>query len=146
MTGKQRPEIILSAGMPHARSAWIYILTLTLWLATGRVNIREYRESFHLQSVLTEVNHNIDNFTLRKTTYLIIPYLTGKSFTIKIHFAPYPLGTALIHLGVIRPTFIYRDPRDALLSAYEYGKRRKEAGHPNAFSHLDSIDKAIDFL
>jgi hypothetical protein len=146
MTGKQQHEIILSAGMPRAGSAWFYNLTLDLWLATGRGNIREYREKYHLQNVITEVNHNIDNFTLRKTTLLLVPYLAGKSFTIKIHFAPYPLGKRLIKVGVIRPIFIFRDPRDALLSAYEYGKRRKDAGHPNAFSHLDSIDKAIDFM
>jgi len=146
MTGKTNHEIILSAGMPRAGSAWFYNLTLDLWLAAERGNIRKYRESFPLKTVLTEVNHNIDNFTLRKTTLLLIPYLFGKSFTVKIHFAPYPLGSWLIKTGAIRPTFIYRDPRDALLSAYEYGKRRKDAGHPNAFSHLDSIEKAIDFM
>lgn len=146
MTGKNKHEIILSAGMPRAGSAWFYNLTLDLWLAAGRGNIREYRETYPLKTVITEVNHNIDNFTLRKTALLLIPYLMGKSFTVKIHFAPYPLGKQLIHSGAIRPTFIYRDPRDALLSAYEYGKRRKDAGHPNAFSHLDSIDKAIQFM
>ena len=146
MTGKPKHEIILSAGMPRAGSAWFFNLTLDIWLAAGRGNIREYRESYPLKTVLTEVNHNIDNFTLRKTALLMLPYLAGKSFTIKIHFAPYPLGKWLIRADVIRPTFIYRDPRDALLSAYEYGKRRKDAGHPNAFSHLDSIDKAIDFM
>ncbi|QRN84224.1 sulfotransferase domain-containing protein [Chloroflexota bacterium] len=146
MTGKGKTEIILSAGMPRAGSAWFYNLTLDIWLAAGRGNIREYREKYPLKTVLTEVNHNIDNFTLRKTMLLMLPYLLGRSFTIKIHFAPYPLGKQLIRAGVIRPAFIYRDPRDALLSAYEYGKRRKDAGHPNAFSHLDTIDKAIDFM
>ena len=147
MTGKRPHQIILCAGMPRAGSAWFYNLTLDLWLAAGGDNIRELREKYHLQSVITEVNHNIDNFTLRKTTLLLIPFLMGKSFTIKIHFAPMTLGKWLIGLGWVRPTFIYRDPRDALLSAYEYGRRIiEEKGRTNAFSYLDTIEKAIDFM
>jgi len=144
--GKFGHRILLSAGMPRAGSAWFYNLTLDLWLAAGRDNIRKIREDHSLQTVITEVNHNIDNFTLRKTARILVPYLAGKSFTLKIHFAPMPLGDWLIKLGVIRPTFIYRDPRDALLSAYEYGRRVEKTGRVNAFSHLDTIEKAIDFM
>lgn len=146
MTGNFGHRILLSAGMPRAGSAWFYNLTLDLWLAAGGDNIRKIRENYKLQTVITEVNHNIDNFTLRKTAHILVPYLAGKSFTLKIHFAPMLLGSWLIKLGVIRPTFIYRDPRDALLSAYEYGRRVEKTGYANAFSHLDSIEKAIDFM
>jgi hypothetical protein len=147
MTGKLPHQIVLSAGMPRAGSAWFYNLTLDLWLAAGGDDVREIREKYHLGSVLTQVNHNIDNFTLRKTALLLVPFLLGKSFTVKIHFAPMPLGKWLIGLGWVRPTFIYRDPRDALLSAYEYGRRIiEQKGRTNAFSHLDTIEKAIDFM
>lgn len=132
--------------MPRAGSAWFYNLTLDLWLAAGGDNIRKIREEHKLQTVITEVNHNIDNFTLRKTARILVPYLAGKSFTLKIHFAPLLLGDWLIKLGFIRPTFIYRDPRDALLSAYEYGRRVEKTGYANAFSHLDTIEKAISFM
>lgn len=147
MTGKLRHQIILSGGMPRAGSGWFYNLTLDLWLAAGRDNIREIREQYHLESVMTEVNHNIVNFSPRRTLQLMRPYLAGKSFTIKIHPAPWPPGRLLIRAGIIRPTYIYRDPRDALLSAYDYGRRIiEERGRTNAFSHLDTFDKAIDFM
>lgn len=132
--------------MPRAGSAWFYNLTLDLWLAAGGDNIRDIRKAYHLQTVITEMNHNIDNFTLRKTLMILLPYLMGKSFTIKIHFAPMLLGKALINTGVIRPTFIYRDPRDALLSAYEYGRRVEKTNRENAFSYLDTLEKTIAFM
>ncbi len=147
MTGKPAHRIILSGGMPRAGSAWFYSLTKDIWLGAGGDDIAELREKYHLQNVITEVNHNIDNFTAHKTAHILIPYLLGKSFTLKIHFAPMPLGRALIRLGWVRPTYIYRDPRDALLSAYEYGRRIVEKrGRTNAFSFLDTIEKAIHFM
>jgi hypothetical protein len=146
MTGKLPHQIILSAGMPRAGSAWFYNLTRDCWLAAGGDDIREIRKTYPLESVITETNQNIDNFTLRKTLLILIPFLLGKSFTIKIHFAPMPLGRSLIRLNWIHPTFIYRDPRDALLSAYEYGRRVEKTGRVNAFSHLDTIEKSIDFM
>jgi hypothetical protein len=41
---------------------------------------------------------------------------------------------------------IYRDPRDAMLSAYEYGQRALKKGRPNAFSHLTDFQISLDFI
>ena len=46
----------------------------------------------------------------------------------------------------MRPAYIYRDPRDALLSAYENGKRAREKGRENAFSHLVDFETALQFM
>ncbi len=146
MTGNPPHQMILSGGMPRAGSAWFYNLTRDLWIASGGDDIRELRKSYPLETVITETNQNIDNFTLRKSVLILLPFLMGKSFTFKIHFAPMPLGRMMIGLNWIRPTFIYRDPRDALLSAYEYGRRVEKTGRVNAFSYLDTIEKAIDFM
>jgi hypothetical protein len=56
------------------------------------------------------------------------------------------LADILIKGKLIKPTFIYRDPRDALLSAFEYGQRMVNAGQTNAFSDIESIDQGIDFI
>ena len=42
----------------------------------------------------------------------------------------------LIRSGRLLPTYIYRDPRDAMLSAYGYGQLALETGRPNPFSHM----------
>jgi hypothetical protein len=46
----------------------------------------------------------------------------------------------------MRITYIYRDPRDAMLSAFDYGQRAIAKGRPNAFSHLTDFEKAVDFI
>ncbi|NOH00677.1 MAG: hypothetical protein HND47_01225 [Chloroflexi bacterium] len=51
-----------------------------------------------------------------------------------------------LDLGSPRITYIYRDPRDAMLSAFDFGQRALEKGRPNAFSHLSTFEKSPDFI
>ena len=46
----------------------------------------------------------------------------------------------------MKVVYIFRDPRAALLSAYEYGQRAIKSGRLNAFSHLHTLDEAADFI
>jgi hypothetical protein len=138
--------IILAIGMPRAGSGWHYNLTHDLMMTAGATDAREIRRRYRLGSILTEVNCNIGALTLRRLLMVMIPSILGQTFTIKVHAGPTPFAKTLIRRGAIRPTYIYRDPRDALLSAYEYGRRAVDKGSPNAFSHLDTIKKAIDFM
>ncbi len=78
-----------------------------------------------------------------------LPYLRlfqGKTFVIKAHAGPTSASRMLENLGMMRITYIYRDPRDAMLSAYDYGQRALTKGHPNAFSHLTDFQKSLDFM
>jgi len=64
-----------------------------------------------------------------------------------LHSGPTRSARFFVQRGWMVPTYIYRDPRDALLSAYEFGRRVLEKrGRPNAFSRLSTIDIAIDFM
>jgi hypothetical protein len=138
--------IYLSIGMPRAGSGWHYNLTHDLGLLAGATDAREIRRRYRLQSILTEVNCNIGVLSARRLGMIMIPHLRGETFTIKLHAGPTKWGNRLISRGVIVPTYIYRDPRDALLSAYEYGARARLAGKTNAFSHLLTIEDAIAFI
>jgi hypothetical protein len=75
-----------------------------------------------------------------------LPALMGNTFVIKAHAGPTPASRLLQHLGWLRTTYIYRDPRDAMLSAHEYGQRALIRGRPNAFSHLTDFQKSLDFM
>ena len=68
------------------------------------------------------------------------------TFVIKAHAGPTSASRLLQGLGLMRITYIYRDPRDAMLSAYDYGKRAIEKGRPNAFSYLTDFPKSVDFI
>jgi len=138
--------IILSAGMPRAGSGWFYNLTHDLMVATGFQDARHIRDRYHLQSILTEVNCNIGALTLRRLTAVMLPSILGNTFVIKTHAAPTPYAQRLINRSLLQPAYIYRDPRDAMLSAFENGQRAREADRQNAFSNLIDFDTTIQFM
>lgn len=139
--------IILAVGMPRAGSGWHYNLVHDLMETTGCDDAREIRKKFGLQKILTEVNCNIGVLSTRRLIMVARPALLGHSFVIKAHSAPTVTARALIRGGLMRATYIYRDPRDAMLSAFDYGKRVLEKqGRPNAFSHLTNFQKTMDFF
>ncbi len=138
--------IILSVGMPRAGSGWHYNLVHDLMKSTGCADAREIREKYRLQNILTEVNCNIGVLSARRLGAVMIPALMGNTFVIKAHAAPTSASRLLQSLGLLRITYIYRDPRDAMLSAFDYGQRALQKGHPNAFSYLTDFQKSLDFI
>jgi hypothetical protein len=138
--------IVLSVGMPRAGSGWHYNLIHDLMKTTGCDDAREIREQYNLQSILTEVNCNIGVLSLRRLALVTVPAMRGKTFVIKAHSAPTTWSRLLSTMGLLRITYIYRDPRDAMLSAYEYGQRALTKGRPNAFSHLSDFEKTLAFM
>jgi Sulfotransferase domain len=138
--------IILSIGMPRAGSGWYYNLTNDLMLASGAQDARRIRQRYHLNRILTEINCNIGALTPRRVLAVLIPSLLGNTFVIKAHAGPTPFALRIIRMGWIRPAYIYRDPRDALLSAMENGQRALQRGRTNAFTPLVEFDKALEFM
>jgi len=138
--------IVLSVGMPRAGSGWHYNLIHDLMRTTGCADAREIRERYRLQGILTEVNCNIGVLSLRRLGMVTVPALLGNTFVIKAHSAPTTGSRLLSTLSLLRITYIYRDPRDAMLSAYEFGQRALTKGRPNAFSHLSSFEKSLAFI
>ena len=138
--------IVLSVGMPRAGSGWHYNLIHDLMKTTGCADARDIREEYRLQGILTEVNCNIGVLSMRRLAMVTVPALAGKTFVIKAHAGPTTWSRLLSTLGLLRITYIYRDPRDAMLSAYEYGQRALGKGRPNAFSHLSDFEKSLTFM
>lgn len=138
--------IILSIGMPRAGSGWYYNLTNDLALAAGWQDARQIRQRYHLQSILTEVNCNIGALTPRRLAMAMIPSIFGNTFVLKAHAGPTPAALRLIQRSSIKAAYIYRDPRDAMLSAYENGQRALANGRPNAFSTLVDFDASLKFI
>jgi hypothetical protein len=82
----------------------------------------------------------------RRLSVVALPALVGNTFVIKAHAGPTSASRLLQRMGLLRITYIYRDPRDAMLSAYDYGQRALQKGRPNAFSHLTDFQKSLDFI
>jgi hypothetical protein len=139
-------KIILAVGMPRAGSGWHYNLVHDLILASGGQDAREIRQRYLLSRFLTEVNCNIGVLSAYRLFPVSVPALLGNTYVIKAHAGPKKMARFLIQRGFIQPTYIYRDPRDALLSAYEYGRRKRDTGRIGPFADLESLDDAIDFM
>lgn len=138
--------IVLAVGMPRAGSGWHYNLVHDLMKTTGCADARDIRERYRLQNILTEVNCNIGVLSARRLALVVLPALVGNTFVIKAHAGPTSASRLLQRLGLLQITYIYRDPRDAMLSAYDYGQRAIKKGRPNAFSHLTDFQKSVDFI
>ena len=141
-----KTPLIVSVGMPRAGSGWHYNLLHDLVVQSGGKDARQVRKRYLLGAILTEVNCNIGAFTTKRLLPVMVPAYLGTTYTIKAHAGPSPLLLRLIKSGAVKPTYIYRDPRDALLSAYEYGERKRAAGRAGAFSELESIESAVVFM
>lgn len=138
--------LIVSVGMPRAGSGWYYNLIHDLIVASGGQDAHQIRKWFFLRPILTEINNNIGAFTTKRLLPVIIPAWLGNEYVIKAHAGPTPLVKKLIKHKKMKATYIYRDPRDALLSAFEYGRRKREMGRSGAFSDLKTIEDAILFM
>jgi hypothetical protein len=138
--------LIVSVGMPRAGSGWFFNLTHDLVVASGGKDARLIRKRFFLHPILTEVNCNIGALTLKRLVPVMVPALLGHKFVIKAHANPSPIALRWIRTGKLRVSYIYRDPRDALLSAYEYGLRKRASGRNGVFADLKTIEDAIRFI
>lgn len=139
-------QLIISAGMPRAGSGWYYNLLHDLVLSNGGQDARQIRKSFHLEPFLSEVNCNISTLRFYKVFPVFIPVLFGNQFVIKTHAGPTRFVRYLIKQKQILIIYIYRDPRAAMLSAYDYGQRAILNKRSNAFSHLNNLEEAAEFI
>jgi len=139
-------QMILSVGMPRAGSGWYYNLTQDLVIAAGGVDAKIIRSRYGLKGLLTEVNCNLGTLSFYRLIPALTPLIFESEYVIKLHAGRRPLADWFIKTGLIKPTFIFRDPRDALLSAYEYGQRMSSQGLTNAFTPLKTLEDAIKFM
>ncbi len=150
-----KKPVILLAGMPRAGTTWFFYLLTDLWKTAGGEDARDLRSAYHLERYMSRGSANIA--TVLPDMYKVLgPYRQGHTYVLKTHDSPAVhrkrllsqiVMRRLIDRGIFKPLYIYRDPRDAILSAYEYGIRRKESGNPNMFSvKVQSIDMGINWM
>jgi hypothetical protein len=135
--------IVVSAGMQKAGTGWYYNMTNDLLVAAGHEDARHVRDRYHLQPILRFHNCNVGRPLLPKLLLLAIPHLFGNTFVVKTHAGPTRSLQALLSRNVATATYIYRDPRDAALSAYNHGQRLRQEGHTHSFSRLTTVESAI---
>ena len=135
--------ILLSVGMPKAGTGWLFNLQNDLFVAAGRSDVRRVRRRFHLHPLLKYANCNIGPLTVPRVLVIAALGILGLSFVVKTHAGPTPIVRLLLRVGLFRATYIYRDPRDAMLSAFDHGKQMRAAGMTNSFARLTSSEAGL---
>jgi len=140
-------NLILSVGMPRAGTGWFHNITKTLVIAAGGIEATKIRKKYHLSRLLTEVNCNIGTISSYRILPVLVPLILEPNYVIKLHGGRRPLADKLIASGLIKTTYIYRDPRDAALSIYEYGQEAlTNPTSSNDFAHIRTIEAAVEYI
>jgi len=139
--------IILSAGMQKAGSGWYFNLTNDLLIQAGYDDIRILRGKFKLGDFLKDFNCNMGDMTLAKCLRLFVPHLFGHTFVVKTHGGPsFRILHVLCFLQAVKITYIFRDPRDIALSAFEHGEKIRGSGQEHTFGKLKNLPESIEFV
>ncbi|MCH8152866.1 MAG: sulfotransferase domain-containing protein [Planctomycetes bacterium] len=120
--------IILSAGMQKAGTGWYWNMTNELLMAAGYLDSRDIREKYQLHAVLTTANCNVRGLDDQAILELDRISQQGHTFVVKTHRRPSKLVRKLMAEGRMRATYIYRDLRDAIVSALDRGRVMRETG------------------
>lgn len=140
-------KLILSAGMIKAGSAWLFNMTNDLAKFAGWDDVREIRSAFRLQRFMTEANANMGKPSFLKLFLVGYPaFMFGKRYVLKTHHAPTAFVERHLSKGNILATYIYRDPRDVIVSTLDHSQRVRERGVSSAFSPYDSLDKIVPLI
>lgn len=135
--------IVISAGLRKAGTGLFFNLTNDLLIAAGKEDVRDIKEKFNLEDILKYHNCNVEKLTWRKFIKILPIHFKGKTFVIKTHDRPTKLIRFLMALKIIKVTYIYRDPRDVLLSALDHGKKIRNKGETHTFAYCSSIEITI---
>jgi hypothetical protein len=131
--------IVISAGMVKAGTGWYFNMTNDLLVATGHQHVHDVRDRFDLHDFVLHENCNIGSITTRKLLRLMVPHLRGNTFVVKTHEGPNRSLRFFMAVGAVKATYIYRDPRDVILSLKDFiiDKRANDAEQVKAFQDMD---------
>jgi hypothetical protein len=132
--------------MESAGSGWLFNLTNELLKCTGRPDVREIREQYGLDDVLLWDNCNVGDLDEAAWDRLQPALADGHTFVVKSHRKPTPLASRLCAQGLVKATYIYRDPRDVVVSAYQRGQLRRANGRKDSFARLRTMDLSIAWM
>jgi hypothetical protein len=141
--------------MPRSGSTWTLRMLNELWATQGGRDYFEIRQLYRLEKSMTAGSALVE-LKLPQLLQVVCPALLGESFVVKTHSSPRAQTWRLISDLVVHrlisdrwmiPVYLIRDPRDAVLSGYEYGQRALQTGKPNKFSYtFQTIESGIDWM
>jgi hypothetical protein len=135
--------LVISAGMQKSGSGYLYNLLNALLYETYLTDARSLKEQYQLHDLMQWHNNNIGRPTFHKLFKLWIISRKESPYTVKTHEAP-GLGLRILHfLTALKVIYIFRDPRDVILSAIDHGIRSLRENEHSHFAELIEFDDAL---
>ncbi len=138
--------IVVSGSLPKSGSTWLYKMTDALLVASGHDSAESVRRRYRLERLLPGFSNELGYPAPAKLARLLWPHARGEAILVKTHFAPSRSLRLLLGRGVARATYIYRDPRDAALSALDHGERARQRGGRLDLTRLHSVEDAVAYM
>ena len=136
--------IIISAGMQKSGSAYIYNLINDILISCGKADARKVKEKNRLNELMKWHNNNVGHLGKKLLIKLICLSLKEGTFAVKTHSYPTGFQKLLLKIGLIKIIYLYRDPRDVLLSAQDHGKKIITNGYNHTFAQMIDFDDAFN--
>ncbi len=120
--------VVLSVGMRKSGSGWYFNMTNELLATGGGADVQEVRRRLLLRSVIRGNNGKVGRLRWPTLLRLAVPSAAVPSFTVKSHAGPTPSLRLFLKLGLMKATYLYRDPRDVVLSALDHAEAARDSG------------------
>lgn len=138
--------LVLSVGMQKSGSAYFYNVINELIIESNGADARHVKTVYRLDSTMKWHNNNIGGLHFFRLIRLWIISLREGVFVVKTHSSPSLSARILNKLGLIKIIYCYRDPRDALLSAVDHGRKILASGDDHTFSEMVNFDNALNIV
>jgi len=135
--------IVLNPGMQKSGSAYIYNLLNDSLQASGGQDARYVKNKYGLENIMKWANNAIGWPGLFKCMRLYRISQTEGPFVVKTHSGPNWVVKLFVAMGAMKVIYIYRDPRDVLLSAVDHGNRILAEGGSHTFAKFANFDAAL---
>jgi len=136
--------LIISAGMAKSGSTYAFHLLNGLAVTAGFADSLASREKHRLEGFLGKQNNFVNRLLWKRLGHLWWVAAKEGRFVVKTHEPLNGASKFLIRCSAVRTVYIYRDPRDCLLSALDYGAKVRERGFgPEYFAKLQTFDDAL---
>jgi Sulfotransferase domain len=135
---------IVSASAMRSGSSWYLNLTNDLLVGAGYPDGRSLRKEARLNKIIGNEFMDIGKPKYTKLIQLVWASFSSGQFVVKTHSPPSNGTRMLAQLGQIKTTYIYRDPRDRLISLLEIGDRsRKARDYASPFASIKTFEDSL---
>lgn len=138
-----KSKIVISAGMQKSGSAYIYNIINDLLVQAGFSDARFIKQKYSTGDLMKDYNNNIGALNRANLIKLLKIAFKEKKFVVKTHEGPIPFLNLLMRLGLAKTIYIYRDPRDVLLSVIDHGNKILLEGEDHTFAKMVNFEDAL---